>query len=70
MLKKYIISQLTDLSAWIGAIIILSVCFLPDSVTICLGVFLILSSDKWLRERIAEWSPKIKEILAAQDDDR
>jgi hypothetical protein len=63
MIKRYIINQLTDLSAWIGVAIIISACFLPTSVTICLGLFLIFSSDGALKERIARWSPSIKKIL-------
>ena len=63
MLKKYIINQLTDLSAWIGIAIIFSTLFLPVSVTVCLGLFLIFTSDAALKRKIAEWSPKIKEIL-------
>lgn len=67
MIKKYIINQLTDLSAWIGVAIIASVVFLPDSITVGLGLFLIFSSDSYLKELITKHSPKIKEILEAKD---
>jgi hypothetical protein len=63
MIKKYIINQLTDLSAWIGVAIIISALFLSNVVTIFLGLFLIFTSDAALKEKIAAWSPKIKSIL-------
>ncbi len=63
MLKKYIINQLTDLSAWIGVAIIISTIFLAPIVNICLGLFLILSSDAALKEKIAKWSPELKKII-------
>ena len=63
MFKKYIINQLTDLSAWIGIAIIFSALFLPTSVTVCLGFFLIFTSDAALKEKIAKWSPELEKIL-------
>ncbi len=62
-MKKYIISKLTQISAWIGVAIILSILFLPNAITICLALSLILSSDEKLQALMAGWSPKIKEAL-------
>lgn len=63
MIKKYIINQLTDLSAWIGIAIIISAMFLSTTVTVCLGFFLIFTSDAALKEKIARWSPELRKFL-------
>jgi len=63
MIKKYIIGQLVNLSAWIGVAIIFSAMCLPDSITIGLGIFLIITPDEKLNQMIKEWSPKLKEYL-------
>lgn len=54
MIKRYIINQMTELSAWIGAMVILSALFLPRSCIIFLGIALIVTDDNWLRERFAK----------------
>lgn len=63
MIKRYIISQLTHISAWIGAAVIFSAMFLPDSITMGLGAFLILTPDEKLNKMVVQWSPKLKEFL-------
>jgi UPF0716 family protein affecting phage T7 exclusion len=63
MTKKYIISQLTRISAWTGAAVILSAALLPTFVTVLLGLLLILTPDEKLQAWIKKASPKIREIL-------
>lgn len=63
MIKKYIISQLTHVSAWMGAAVIFSTMFLPNSITIGLGLFLIFTPDEKLNKLVLRWSPKLKEFL-------
>jgi len=66
MIKRYIISQLTHVSAWMGVSVIVSVMLFPDSITMCLGIFLIFTPDDKLNKLVLSWSPKLKEFLERQ----
>lgn len=59
MLKKYIISQLTQLSAWLGVGTIFSAIFLPRSFIIFLGVLMILTDDNHLKDKLSKWAPDL-----------
>lgn len=63
MLKKYILSQLTSLSAWAGSAVVVSSFILPDSVTIILGIVLVITPDEKLNQWIRGWSPTVRKIL-------
>ncbi len=63
MLKRYLISQLIHVSAWMGAAVIFSTMFLPNSITIALGAFLIITPDDKLNDLVKQWSPKLKAFL-------
>jgi hypothetical protein len=66
-MKKYLLAQLSQVSAWIGLLIILSAFFASRSTIVVFGVLLILTDDEalkgwvsrrapWLTARIEEWT--------------
>lgn len=63
MIKKYLLNQLTHVSAWMGMAVVLSAMFLPDTVTIAIGVYLILTPDDKLNKIVINLLPKVKQIL-------
>lgn len=63
MIKKYILGRLKETSAWIGSAVVFSVIFLPHSVTICLGLFLIATPDAKLHSMVNEWEPTVKDKI-------
>lgn len=63
MFKKYLLSKITEASAFIGVAFILSVIFLPKAVSIGLGTFLIFTPDRKLNAIIENFAIKIKKIL-------
>ena len=56
---KYIISQLTQITAWIGLFIILSVFFAPNWLTIAFGALLIGLDDKIVQDWCAKAAPSL-----------
>lgn len=62
-MKNYIIKQLTKVTAWLGAMTIVSTMFLTPSVTVMLGVIMIVVPDEKFQALFAEWSPAIKKAL-------
>ncbi len=62
-MKKYLISQLTQVSAWIGVCVILAAFFAPRSVIVVLGVLLILTDDEWLRAFVTKSAPKVEKKI-------
>lgn len=66
-MKKYILAQLSQVSAWIGLLIILSAFFASRSTIALFGLILILTDDAalkgwvsrnapWLARKINEWT--------------
>jgi hypothetical protein len=68
VIKKYIITQLTDVSAYIGLFIVLAAIFLPRSFIFIAGIALILTDDAWCRKKMEQWSPKLREILEGKPE--
>lgn len=62
-MKKYIIKQLTQSSAWIGAGVIIAALILPRSFIMMLGVALIIIPDDVLRKKFAQWSPAVRDAI-------
>lgn len=56
-MKKYILSQLTQVSAWIGIALILMAFFAPRSYIVIAGALLILTDDEALKSWVAKRSP-------------
>lgn len=63
MIKSFIVSKLTQLSAWLGLITILGAFAFPRSWIVLLGAIMILTDDAKLQQFFAKRSPKIKEWL-------
>lgn len=63
MIKAWLINKLTQLSAWIGMLTIMSAFILPRSWIVGLGIVLIFTDDRKLQEKIAKWSPSIRDAL-------
>ena len=66
-MKKYLLAQLSQVSAWIGFLIILSAFFASRTTILVFGVLLILTDDAalkgwvsrnapWLTRKINEWT--------------
>ena len=66
-MKKYLLAQLTQVSAWIGLLIILSAFFASRTTIVIFGALLILTDDEalkgwvsrrapWLTSKIDEWT--------------
>lgn len=49
MFRTYIINQLTQLSTWLGAIIILFAIFTPPTWIVVLGIVVLITDDTRLR---------------------
>lgn len=58
-MKKWFFLQLTEVSAWLGLIIILSAFFAPREYIAILGVVLIATDDEALKAWLAKRSPGI-----------
>lgn len=65
-MKKYILSQLTQASVWIGLVIILSDFIAPRSYIMFLGIILTLTDDtvlkKWVSGASVWAAAKIEEL--------
>ena len=59
-MKKWFLLQLTEVSAWIGLMVILAALFAPTGYQIALGVLLIATDDEALKNWIAKRSPKLQ----------
>ena len=66
-MKKYLLAQLRQVSAWIGLLIILSAFFASRTTIVIFGALLILTDDEalkgwvsrlapWLTAKIDEWT--------------
>ena len=66
-MKKYLLAQLSQVSAWIGILIILSAFFASRTTIVVFGGLLILTDDEalkawvsrnapWLVSKIEEWT--------------
>lgn len=62
-MKKYILSQLTQVSAWIGILIVLGAFFAPRSYIVFFGIALALTDDAALKAWVAKRSPWIAKKL-------
>lgn len=62
-MKKYIVNQLTQISSWIGLLLILTFFWMPREYLAFIGVALFLTHDEWLKNWIVSWSPWVKNIL-------
>lgn len=56
-MKKYILTQLTQVSSWIGVLIIVMALIVPRQYIVFLGIALILVDDAALKAWIAKQSP-------------
>lgn len=56
-MKKWFLLQLTEMSAWIGFIIIIAAFIVPREYIALLGVLLIATDDDALKARVAKMSP-------------
>lgn len=56
-IKKYIISQLVEVTAWIGLILIFAAFFAPREYIAVFGVVLIALDDKALRDWVLKKAP-------------
>lgn len=63
MFKKYALTLVTQVTSWIGVAIIFSIMFLPSSVVVMLGLFLIFTPDEKINSMVINWLPKVKKIL-------
>lgn len=66
-MKKYILGQLTQVSFWIGIILVVAAGIVPRMYIISMGIALILTNDEalkawvvkqspWLAAKIEEWT--------------
>lgn len=64
-MKKYILSQLTQVSTWIGIVVFLAAFCAPREYIAFLGIALVLTHDEWLKN----WVNKEAPWLAAKIDE-
>lgn len=62
-MKKWFLAQLTQVSAWIGAIIIVSAFIAPREYIAIFGILLIITDDEALKNWLAKRSPKLQAWL-------
>jgi hypothetical protein len=62
-MKKYLLAQLFQVSAWIGLALIISAFVAPRWVILTLGVLLILTDDEKLKGWVAKHAPGINAWL-------
>lgn len=66
-MRKYLINQLTQITAWIGAFIVLAeIIRLPDYMTMFFGMLLILVDD----EIVKGWCEKMRPSIEAKLKDK
>lgn len=58
-MKKYLLGQLSQVSAWIGIILIFAAFLLPREYIVFLGLALILTHDEALKGWVAKQAPGI-----------
>lgn len=58
-MKKWILLQLTEVSAWVGFIIIIATFIAPREYIAILGALLIIVDDDILKNWVAKISPKL-----------
>lgn len=68
-MKKYILNQLTQISSWIGLILIFAALLAPRDWIAILGIVMFFSNDTWLKNIIVRQAPWIKEILDEIDEE-
>ena len=56
-MKNWLKIQVTEVTAWLGLFLCLSVFFTPDWVTFLFGVLLIAIDDKKAAAWVASWGP-------------
>lgn len=66
MFKKYLLNQLTDVSAWIGLAVIVAALLLPRSFIVFLGILLILTNDEHLKSLVTKLAAEVKSKIGGQ----
>lgn len=62
-MKKYLLNQLTSVSAWIGAILVLAAFAFPRDYIAIIGLALIMVPDATLRNWVAKQSPGLQKFF-------
>lgn len=62
-MKKYLLAQLLQVSAWVGVIIFIMAFIAPREYIAIAGIALILTDDKWLQEWVAKHAPGIQKWI-------
>ncbi len=66
---KYLINQLTQMSAWLGVCVILAAIFATRGEIIILGIVMVLLHDSFIKDRINAWAPGLSKWIQSAVDD-
>lgn len=73
MIRAWLLSKFTQLSAWVGLIIIIGTFIFPRQILVFFGVLLMLNDDQWWKVRFTKlhgWiSRKVQELDNDEKDD-
>jgi len=58
-MKKYILNRLTQISTWVGFILILGVLFLSRGSLLVFACLLVALDDKWIQSMVNRWAPAL-----------
>lgn len=65
-MKKYLLAQLLQVSAWTGFAVIIAAFIAPRWFIILLGILLIFTDDEWLKSWVAKNAPGIAKWIDEQ----
>lgn len=66
---KYLLNQLTQMSAWFGFAVILAAFFATRGEIVFLGIIMVLMHDAFIKDRIASWAPGLSKWIEEVVDD-
>ena len=62
-MKNWLKQQVTEITAWAGAAVIIGAFFLPRSFLVVLGIILIATDDKKAAEWVAKKAPGLAKAI-------
>lgn len=62
-MKKYLLNQLTQISSWVGVLLMVTFFWLPREYFLFIGLILFFANDEWLRGWILRQSPFLKKFF-------
>lgn len=60
---KYLLNQLTQISAWFGVCVIIAALFATRGELVILGAVMLLMHDSFIKDIIAKWAPGLSKWI-------